>query len=201
MIRGPPDGNCLEMLKAIKCSQCYRAFCSCRCSSLFLFLYINNLKSVGATSTLCIFSGILISVLSNYALLMLYYIYIHIIFILYYVLYSIVYFWDETKAWIELDWTEYFLEVKSNWIIEKNSWQNPKFDLVWDGGSDLKRWYWYAWMSSPFSCFSSCSRNFSCSMIQSLDPHFEQNYKFGCYKFKNFQLYSLQTNFGPSVGS
>ena len=31
---GQPEGNCLEMGKAIKCSQCYRALCSCRCSSL-----------------------------------------------------------------------------------------------------------------------------------------------------------------------
>ena len=32
---GQPEGNCLEMRKAIKCSQCYRALCSCRCSSLY----------------------------------------------------------------------------------------------------------------------------------------------------------------------
>ena len=31
---GQPEGNCLEMRKAIKCSQCYRALCSCRCSSI-----------------------------------------------------------------------------------------------------------------------------------------------------------------------
>ena len=31
---GQPEGICLEMRKAIKCSQCYRALCSCRCSSL-----------------------------------------------------------------------------------------------------------------------------------------------------------------------
>ena len=36
-MRGQPEGNCLEMWRAIKCSQCYRALglCSCRCSSLF----------------------------------------------------------------------------------------------------------------------------------------------------------------------
>ena len=33
VIRGQPAGNCLEMQRAIKCSQCYRALCSCRCSS------------------------------------------------------------------------------------------------------------------------------------------------------------------------
>ena len=33
VIRGHSEGNCLEMHKAIKCSQCYRALCSCRCSS------------------------------------------------------------------------------------------------------------------------------------------------------------------------
>ena len=33
VIRGHSEGNCLEMRKAIKCSQCYRALCSCRCSS------------------------------------------------------------------------------------------------------------------------------------------------------------------------
>ena len=32
--RDQSEGNCLEMPKAIKCSQCYRALCSCRCSSL-----------------------------------------------------------------------------------------------------------------------------------------------------------------------
>ena len=31
---GQPEGSCLEMRKAIKCSQCYRALCSCRCSSI-----------------------------------------------------------------------------------------------------------------------------------------------------------------------
>ena len=31
---GQPEGNCLEIQKAIKCSQCYRALCSCRCSSV-----------------------------------------------------------------------------------------------------------------------------------------------------------------------
>ena len=30
---GQLEGNCLEMRKAIKCSQCYKALCSCRCSS------------------------------------------------------------------------------------------------------------------------------------------------------------------------
>ena len=30
----PP--NCLEMRKAIKCSQCYRALCSCRCSRVYI---------------------------------------------------------------------------------------------------------------------------------------------------------------------
>ena len=30
---GQPEGNCLEMRKTIKCSQCYRALCSYRCSS------------------------------------------------------------------------------------------------------------------------------------------------------------------------
>ena len=36
---GQPEGNCLEMRKAIKCSQCYRALCSCRCSSNYIFVY------------------------------------------------------------------------------------------------------------------------------------------------------------------
>ena len=36
---GQPEGNCLEMHKAIKCSQCYRALCSCRCSSFSLNLW------------------------------------------------------------------------------------------------------------------------------------------------------------------
>ena len=34
---GQPEGNCLEMSKAIKCSQCYRALCSCRCASINKF--------------------------------------------------------------------------------------------------------------------------------------------------------------------
>ena len=34
VIRGQPEGNCLQMHGAIKCSQCYRALCSCRCSSI-----------------------------------------------------------------------------------------------------------------------------------------------------------------------
>ena len=33
---GQPEGNCLEMRKAIKCSQRYRALCSCRCSSIYI---------------------------------------------------------------------------------------------------------------------------------------------------------------------
>ena len=33
VIRGQLEGNCLKMHGAIKCSQCYRALCSCRCSS------------------------------------------------------------------------------------------------------------------------------------------------------------------------
>ena len=41
VIRGQPEGNCLEMRRAIKCSQCYKALCSCRCSSyIWYFLYI-----------------------------------------------------------------------------------------------------------------------------------------------------------------
>ena len=46
---GQPEGNCLEMRKAIKCSQCHRALCSCRCSS------INNLQS--KLRTYCLFKN------------------------------------------------------------------------------------------------------------------------------------------------
>ena len=35
VIRGHPEGSCLEIHRAIKSSQCYRALCSCRCSSLY----------------------------------------------------------------------------------------------------------------------------------------------------------------------
>ena len=31
---GQPECSCLEMRKTVKCSQCYRALCSCRCSSV-----------------------------------------------------------------------------------------------------------------------------------------------------------------------
>ena len=34
---GQPKDNCLEMRKAIKGSQCYKALCSCRCSSLYSY--------------------------------------------------------------------------------------------------------------------------------------------------------------------
>ena len=40
VIRGQPEGNYLEMRRAIKCSQYYRALCSCRYSSHVL----NQLK-------------------------------------------------------------------------------------------------------------------------------------------------------------
>ena len=40
VIRGQPEGNCLEMHRVIKCSQCYRALCCCRCSSCKLILSI-----------------------------------------------------------------------------------------------------------------------------------------------------------------
>ena len=33
-MRGQPEGNCLEMWRAIKCSQCNRALCTCWCSSI-----------------------------------------------------------------------------------------------------------------------------------------------------------------------
>ena len=39
---GQPDDNCLEMLKAIKGSQCYKALCSCRYSSFTKRSQVNN---------------------------------------------------------------------------------------------------------------------------------------------------------------
>ena len=43
---GQPEGNCLEMRKAIKGSQCYKALCSCRCSSNILLFNLNPLDTV-----------------------------------------------------------------------------------------------------------------------------------------------------------
>ena len=51
LIRGQPEGNCLEMHRAIKCSQCCRALCSCRCSSSILN-YVNAILKAGSSPKL-----------------------------------------------------------------------------------------------------------------------------------------------------
>ena len=48
VIRVQPEGNCLEMHRAIKCRKSDRALCSCRCSSIFKMKtgQSSNLKTI-----------------------------------------------------------------------------------------------------------------------------------------------------------
>ena len=74
---------------------------------IFLF-FVYKLKSLGATSyTLCVLSGILISIVSNYALLMLKYIYTFILYL--YIMYKILYYIFEMKP------NKIEIELKSSW--------------------------------------------------------------------------------------
>ena len=112
----PPEKNCIMcasffLLLLLKCYY-------------YIPIFVHNFISLGTTSyTLYAFSGILISIVSNYALLILglYHIYTFILYwILYYVLYFMLYFEMKPNK-IELNWTFRFeLQLSS-------SWQNHNF--------------------------------------------------------------------------